>query len=94
MLPRVIVLEKLVILLAHHGAARSTGCDDVVIGLKNLDETLGKLLCFGMKAIVEKRLPAASLRARKMELAIKSLQNPGHRNSNVRIKLVGQAGDE
>ena len=94
--PRVVVREKLAILLAHHRAARSAGRDDVVIRriLKDLDEALAQLFGLVVKAIVEKGLPAASLRLRKMNGAAEAFEDFRHRNADAGIELIGQAGDE
>ena len=94
MFPRVIVLEQLMKLFAHHRAAGSAGRDDVVIGLKNLDESLGQFLGFGMKTVVEERLATTGLGAGKVHDAVEAFQYFRYRNADLRIELVGQAGDE
>jgi hypothetical protein len=47
-----------------------------------------------MKAIVEKRLAAAGLCSGKCNPAPEPLENPRDCDSDLRIELVGQTGDE
>src|SRR4051812_30056679 len=81
-------------MLAHHRRARTAGRDDVLVRLKNLDEPRRQVAGLFRIAVVEKRLPAAGLRLRKVNLATEVLKDLCNGDADLRIKLVGQAGDE
>src|SRR3954465_12474898 len=84
------------VLLAHHRATRAAGRDYVVVRgvLEDLDEPLGELLGLIVKPVIEERLAAAGLRFGEMNGATEVLEDLRHRDTDARVELIGQAGDE
>src|SRR5262245_34302704 len=93
-LPCVIILQELMKLLANHGAAAAGWSHDKIVWLEDLDESLRQFLRFGMKAVIEKRLPAAGLGVGEVHLAAEALQDLGHRHADMRVELVRQTGNK
>ena len=94
MLPGVIALEQHFELLPDHCTAGARRGHDVLVGLEDLDEPLRQIARAVVKPVVKERLPAAGLSGGEMNLAVEVLQDLGHRHANLRVELVGQAGDE
>jgi hypothetical protein len=66
----------------------------VFVGREDFDHAGGKGAGVGVEAVVEEGLAAAGLRFGEDDLAAEMFEDFGDGDADVRIELVGQAGNE
>lgn len=88
------VMEVFVVMLPDHGGAASGGGDDVIVFPEDADEAFGEGFGGVGAAGVGHRLPAAGLCLGVIDLNAKAFEKLDRGQSDVRIELVDETGDE
>ena len=86
--------EEVLVVMLNHSCAGAGGHNDVLGVAEDVQKMPGNLARFLGISAVERRLAAARLGPRKIDLETETVEHLSHRDADLREELVDDAGDE